>query len=69
MLAPSVTRKAAQNPLRSEVCTYLNLRGHKIHGSAAHKLVILGVAYGLKIEAATGRWHFVWRFQFELPDD
>jgi hypothetical protein len=34
--------QAAQNPLRSLLCKYLNLRGHKIHRSAAHKQMYMG---------------------------
>jgi hypothetical protein len=33
---------AAQKPLHSQLCKLLNLRGHKIHCSAAHKQRVFG---------------------------
>jgi hypothetical protein len=41
--------KAAQNPLQRRHWKYLNLRGQKIRGFAAHKLVFVGVASALRV--------------------
>jgi len=41
--------RVAQNPLRCHRCKRLNLRGHKSHGSAAHKQVFVGGAVVLGV--------------------